>query len=380
MPMPSTQQNPATDTCPYCGHDITHDELLNIESRIEKEQAEKFAKQAKHLSAKHMGEMSELRKQLIAKDQDNEKQAAAAAEAARREERERLKNENETEAKKLTAQRDQLKADRKKLDDQKAQQELEHEREKETLKKVLTADFEKQILSQRAANDKENQRMQSKLEDMKRQLEKKSNEELGDGAEVDLYNELKAAFPDDVITRVKKGVAGADIKHEVHVDGRYCGKIVYDSKNRANWRAKYVEQLRNDQLSEKADHAILATRKFPQNTKELAIRDGVLMINPARAVALAQVLRDAVIAVSSVKLSESGRADKQQKLYEFVTSSRCTNQFARFGEEVAHLRQIDEREKTQQEKNRRDRARHVGEMEKTVLGELQREMHQILGI
>lgn len=194
-----------------------------------------------------------------------------------------------------------------------------------------------------------------------------------------MYNELKLEFTDDVITRVGKGKTGADIIHEVHVDGRPCGKIVYDSKNRNDWKAQYVEKLRQDQLAEKADHSILATRKFPKDTKELAIRDGVMMINPARTVALARIVRDAIIQVSSTKLSEQGKKEKRDKLYEFITSTRCANQFARFSQEVGHLREIDDVEKSQQAKNRRDRAKHVGEMEKTVLGELQREIHDILG-
>ena len=494
------RQRSTTEPCPYCGHEITHDELAQIESRIEKEQQERFAAQAKQLNAKHMDAMSELHKQFAAKNElsearlkaihaehekaldareraakeaeevarkeerdkaakeqhaattilandrkaleqerkqfdaakeiqrqkfvvqaeqlnakhteamsklrkeladkdesidaqlkathaehekelhSRERAAKEAEEAARKEEREKAAHEQRASAARLANDRKALEQERNKFDEEKGKLHLRHQETLDRQREVLNADNERKILDLKAAADKDNHRMQVQLEDMKRRLEKKSNEELGDGAEVDLYNDLKAAFPDDMITRVKRGVPGADIKHDVYVDGRLCGKIVYDSKNRADWKANYVEQLRNDQLAEQAEHAILATRKFPQSTKELTIRDGVVMVNPARAVPLAQIMRGAIVQISSVRLSEKNKKDKRDKLYDYVTSTRCVNQFARFGTEVSYLRQIDEREKSQQEKNRRNRAKHVSEMEKTVFGELQREIHDILGV
>lgn len=392
----SAHSQPAADQCPYCGHEITHDEFLKIQARIEKEQQAKFETQTKQLNAKHMEAMSELRKEFAGRDQTFKAQLAASEEAhkkaleakvkeaeaaqaaARKAEREKVEREHQATVQKLNSERNALAADRKKFEDAKDAQRLTQQRELDKQREVLNADFEKKILAEKAASEKVTHRLQTKLADVQRQLENKSNEEAGDGAEVELYNDLKLSFPDDVITRVGKGKPGADVIHEVHVDGRLCGKIVYDSKNRNDWKAQYVEKLRQDQLAEKADHAILATRKFPKDTKELSILDGVMMINPARAVALAHIVRDSIIQVSCTKLSEHGKKEKRDKLYEFITSTRCANQFARFSQEVDHLRQIDEVEKNQQEKNRRDRAKHVGEMEKTVLGELQREIHDIL--
>ena len=366
----------AADACPYCGHEITHDEFLAIETRIAKEQQEQFDAREKQLNAQHMAKVSELHKQLAAKDKAAERQA----EAARKAEREKIETERAAEILKFDEERKALDAERKTIADQEAAKEAAHQAELAKQRKVLNADHEKKQLEQKAAWDKENYRSQQTLADLQRKLEKKSNEELGDGAEVNLYNDLKSAFPDDVIHKVKKGVAGADIKHEIHVDGRLCGKIVYDSKNRNDWKHKYVEQLRNDQLAEKAEYAILATRKFPRSIREMTVCDGVALVNPARAVVLASLLRDAVIQLSSAKLSEEGKKEKQAKLYEFVTSTRCMNLFARFSDDVEHLRKLDEKEKTQQEKMRNDRAKHVGEIQKTVLGELKREIHDVLGL
>ena len=75
-----------------------------------------------------------------------------------------------------------------------------------------------------------------------------------------------------------------------------------------------------------------------------------------------------------------GRAQRINGRYEFVTSTRCATLFARVEGEVCHLRELDETEKAHQEKIRKDRSKHVGEIEKTVIGELQREINRILGV
>ncbi len=370
----------AAEACPYCGQEITHDEFLEIKARIAKDQKEIFQEQMKahekQLNAKHLAETSELHKKLAAK----EEAAAQQVEAARKAEREKVEKEQTKAAVKLVEDREALEIERKKMSAEKEVREKGHKDQLENVRKVMEADTEKKLLAQKADSDKSTYKLKQKLEDATRQLEKQSNEELGDGAEVDLYVGLKKAFPDDLITRVKKGVAGADIKHEVHVDGRYCGKVVYDSKNRNNWKFSYAEQLRKDQLAEEADHAILATRKFPANTREMTGVNGVLLVNPARAVVLAGVIRESLIRLSTVKLSEQGKKDKQHKLYEFIMSANCENLFKRVADEVENLRKLDIKEKTQQEKMRGDRAKHVGEVEKTVLGTLRDELHKIIGV
>ncbi len=74
----------------------------------------------------------------------------------------------------------------------------------------------------------------------------------------------------------------ADIKHVVIHNGKECGIIVYDSKDRGAWRNDYVDKLAKDQRAAKAEHAILSTRKFPANTTQLHVDDGVIIANPAR--------------------------------------------------------------------------------------------------
>ena len=114
-------------------------------------------------------------------------------------------------------------------------------------------------------------RLEGQLQDMQRQLQKRTADELGEGAELELYDVLKAAFDGDKIRRVQKGTPGADIVHEVVHNGKVCGKIVYDSRT-GNWKNEYATKLREDQIAEKADHAILSSNKFPAGAKQLTCR------------------------------------------------------------------------------------------------------------
>lgn len=167
-------------------------------------------------------------------------------------------------------------------------------------------------------------KLEGKVQELQRQIQQKTAEELGEGAEVNLYEALKAEFPSDKIDRVEKGTPGADIIHTVINNGIICGIIVYDSKNRNQWRNEYVEKLRQDQLAARADHAVLSTHVFPAGTRQLHVKDSVILVNPARAVVLAQVLRKQVIQCHGLRLSNEARNEKTECLYNFIMSERCS--------------------------------------------------------
>ena len=74
-------------------------------------------------------------------------------------------------------------------------------------------------------------KLEEDLSDVQRRLQQKTAHEHGEGAELELFEVLKAAFEGDRIRRVEKGAEGADIIHEIVEDGTVVGKIVYDRKN-----------------------------------------------------------------------------------------------------------------------------------------------------
>jgi 3-hydroxypropanoate dehydrogenase len=135
------------------------------------------------------------------------------------------------------------------------------------------------------------QALNAKVQGLQRSLEKKSADELGESPEIDLFEDLKAKFPNDRISRVAKGVAGADIEHGFMHNDKECAKVVIDSKNRKAWQWDSVAKLSADQTAAKADHAILSTWRLPAGAKEVMEHNGVLITKPAHVVFLVGVLR-----------------------------------------------------------------------------------------
>jgi hypothetical protein len=189
-------------------------------------------------------------------------------------------------------------------------------------REALEKDKAAAILADQAKTFAERQKLQSTVQNLQRQLERERADVLGEGAELDLYEDLRAVFEDDRIRRVPKGTPGADIVHEIVHKGTVCGKIVYDSKNRNDWKSGYVTKLCDDKIAEGAQHAILSTLKFPQGAKQLDVRDGVILANPARVTAVAEILREHIVQTHALRLSTQEREKKKGALYAYITSER----------------------------------------------------------
>jgi len=117
------------------------------------------------------------------------------------------------------------------------------------------------------------------------------------------------------------------------------------------WRNDYVEKLARDQKAARADHAVLAALKFPANANQLHIQDGVIVANPARVVALVQMLRHHVIHVHTLRLGCTDRTKKTAKLYDFITSKRCTQLLGSIDTHADDLLDLQEKEKRAHDSN-----------------------------
>src|SRR4029077_1196872 len=111
-------------------------------------------------------------------------------------------------------------------------------------REVMEKAAEDAVNAEKSRAFEENQKLTNKVNDLQRALENKTAEELGEGAEVDLFESLKREFPEDDIRRVPKGSSGADIIHVVMLCGKKCGTIIYDSKDHDQFRSEHVTKLR----------------------------------------------------------------------------------------------------------------------------------------
>jgi hypothetical protein len=227
----------------------------------------------------------------------------------------------------------------------KASSEAELNRRLQEQRELLEKDRIAAVHAEQAKTFDERHRLQIKVQELQRQIEHKTNAELGEGAELDLFEVLKAAFEGDRIRRVAKGTPGADIIHEVVHNGKLCGKIVYDSKNRNNWQNAYTAKLRADQIAEQADHAILSTNTFPRPARQLHRQDSVIVACPARVLAVAEILRGHIVQMHDLRISNEEREEKTAALYAFVTSERCGQLLDSVETLIAKLEEVDVAEK-----------------------------------
>jgi len=234
------------------------------------------------------------------------------------------------------------------------------------------------VNAEKSAAFQERLKLSAKVEELQRAVDKKSAEELGEGAEIDLFESLKAEFEGDRIERVNRGQPGADILHTVMHKGKECGKIIYDSKNHNAWRNDFVTKLATDQMAAKAEHAILSTRKFPAGAHHLHVQDGVLLASPSRVVALVQIVRQHLIQTHTLRMSNEARTQKTAALYTFITSERCADLFVRIDTHAEDLLEVQLKEKKTHEATWKRQGELIRSVQK-VRAELCNEIEVIIG-
>jgi hypothetical protein len=106
-----------------------------------------------------------------------------------------------------------------------------------------------------------------------------------------------------------------------------------------------VTKLVKDQTAAEADHAVLSAFKFPKDTDQVEIRDSVIIVKPARAVAIAKILRKHLLHVHTLRLSKNERQGKMAELCDFITSERYALLAGRLDTESEALLTLQEADK-----------------------------------
>ena len=212
-------------------------------------------------------------------------------------------------------------------------------------RQALENDKREALLKQEIESNRRIESVQKKLLLVEKQLQTKTADELGKGAEIDLFEALREHFQADKITRVRPGSPGADILFEVLYKGASCGRIIIESKNRRDWKTSYVTKLRLDQTEAGAEHAILATTFFPEHRSEMCIESDVIVVSPARVVYVVQLLRNAMVTMHIKGLSMKERSSKMTRLYGLITSDSYLRKFAEASKLTEEILAVDVQEK-----------------------------------
>jgi len=336
-----------TLSCPKCGTEIKLTESLA--APMVKAVEEKYKKQVEDVIRRSNDDRVTLiaeRDVLAAKHRKLDVEVQQKVEQARQGIRDEERLEAETiMSSKLEAAQEQLNVKDKKLAAAQKEQavllrkqrefdEKERELELTVEKKIQDGLSEARASAQQSAEERIGLRVREKeetiagmakqIEELRRKAEQGSQQLQGEVQELQLEETLKAQFPDDDISPVPKGVHGGDIVHSVvSGSGAYSGVILWESKRTKNWSNTWLPKLRDDQRDAKADIAIIVSTALPKDMGTLfSIIDGVWVCGPDVAIAMAAVMRDSLIRVTTARAINRGMATKAEEVYQYLTGSQ----------------------------------------------------------
>lgn len=273
----------------------------------------------------------------------NVKDNAEKLKLAREKELEFLRREESLKVKEeemeLAFQR-KMQEQRNELVEQIRKQEAEKNSIKDTEHQLRLKELEKQLDDQKKL-----------AEEMKRKAEQGSMQLQGEVQELILEELLRSNFPFDLIEEVGKGVRGADCVQVVRNQfGQECGKIIYESKRTKDFGGDWIEKLKKDMRSMGVDVAVIVSQCYPKGMSSFGQRDGVWICSFEEVNAVAYVLRDGILRLSSAMKSQENRGDKMHMLYDYLTGAEFSEQWKAIREGFMSMKLSIQRERDAMER------------------------------
>ncbi len=266
---------------------------------------------------------------------------------------ENLKKEIDEQAKKLEeAQKIELEARKKQkeLEDKEKNLELLLEQKlAEEMKKRVSEIEERKTLEMNLKirqYEEEKASMKRTIEELKQKAEQGSMQIQGEAQEIELEELLRRKFLFDLIEPVPKGLRGADCIQTIRNNyGQECGKIIWESKRTKEWHNDWIDKLKSDKNESNADIAVIVTQAMPRDIKNFGFLDGVWVTNFFSVPELAFVLRESIIQFSVIKLSQEGKKEKMELMYDYLTGIEFKNKIEAIVESFIAMRSELDKEK-----------------------------------
>lgn len=373
--------------CPNCGTAIDVQDILShqLEEEIkQKYQAELNTAQQKfkaeqEMLAKAQADFEEKKKRENQLFQDRlEKQMAqekklledklksklATEQAEQFEALQKELNEKSEQVKELN--RSKVEIERLKREKEEASEQAELKAQK-LLNEMLIQEREKISKSEAEKNELRMKELEKKLEDQKKLTEEMQRKQAqgsmqlqGEVQELAIEEWLSTQFPLDTIEEIKKGARGADCIQVVNTRTvQNCGKIYYESKRTKDFQPGWIEKFKADMRDKEADVGVLVTEAMPSDMDRMGLRDGVWVCSFGEFKGLCAVLRESVIQLSKVAISQEGKGDKMHMLYDFLTSNTFRMQVEAIVEGFSQMKSDLEREKNSMQRIWKQREKQI---------------------
>ena len=187
--------------------------------------------------------------------------------------------------------------------------------------------------------DKKISDMQKALEEAQRKGKQGSQQLQGEVLELNLEAQLGAVFPEDEILPVPKGVHGADLLQKVrNKTGKSAGIIIWEAK-RAKWADSWIQKLKDDMISAKANEALLVVEELPDKISRSGFIKGVWVASYKDALTIATSIRILLMKLAQTKASEENKDEKLEDLYQFISSDNFKHRISAYIETVNKMKE-----------------------------------------
>ena len=286
-------------------------EALAVSQKAEREQHKAILKAQAEARAKALGEYAQ-EKRLLAEELADK----------------------DSKLKEHRAQELELRRQKKQLEEQQANMQLQLERQIDEARKQISEEISRREGHRFALIEAEYRKKiddaHKSNEELRRKLEQGSQQLQGEVLELEVENVLSTSFVHDRIEAVKKGARGADVVQTVRTPvGQNCGRIIWEAKRAENWSEKWLQKLKDDQQEAGADIAVLVSTAMPRGmTEPFVLLGDIWVVSPHLIRPLAEVLRVVLLEAHKVKLVNSGREEKMELLYSYLTSPQFTQRLS----------------------------------------------------
>ena len=371
----NTKDESNTIQCPKCSHDFAMNEALlarvtqqaqvEIETRLQFER-EKIARQAEDRIAQATQAAAEQRKASEEAARKLREEAVAAAV--------RLEQERQAQQSTLQAQREQLNrqsiealtrqlgemqeqnqrlAERERLAEINARQQAEAAAQQRLA--AVSAEIEQRLKQESELRVQELNLQLNTLRDQVAAANNRANQisqqNQGAALEASVEEQLRAAFPRDIVSDVPAGVNGADVMLDVVNDaGTVCGRILFETKRTQQWSEGWIGKLGEDMHRAKADIGVIITQTMPRDMKATGLRQGVWVADVASAMTLIRSLRWGLQESHLQKRIAGQSGEASAMLYDFVTSTDFRNRVQTILKTYATMRESLLKERRAMEK------------------------------
>jgi hypothetical protein len=214
----------------------------------------------------------------------------------------------------------------------------------------------------------------NKFEELQRRAEARDRVHHGPDGEAELESVLRRQFRGDDIQRLGRR---GDVIQTVLENGLACGKIIYECKRTTIWQAAFLRQLKRAMEVHETRYGVLVSRALPPRQSGLCIIDGVIVTAPDLAHHIAAILRDLIIELSRVNLSEERKREKTHEVYRYLRSEEFKSAMHSIETRTTELRTSLEREKSSHDGWWQLREQHYGAIARQSAG-ISTRIHDIL--